>query len=65
MARFELPKTRYTTVIYFTGMFNVLREVYNFTRAMALGMGVFITLFVVPVALILLLIFTLTGGSYG
>lgn len=65
MARFELPTTRYTTDIYFTGVFNVLREVYNFTVAIVLGIWVFIALFVVPVALILLLIFTLTGGNYG
>lgn len=61
MARFGLFKTRYATVIYFTGVFNVLMDIYNFLLSLLLGMIVFVAFFIAPVALILMIIYDIWG----
>lgn len=43
----------------------MLRDIYDFTKAMVLGTVAFIVLFVVPIALVLLLVSMFTGGYYG
>lgn len=65
MARFELPTPRYATVIYFTEVFNVLIEIYNFLLSLLLGMLVFVAFFIIPVGVVIAIIVTLFGGNNG